>query len=105
MAGMTHMNKTSIHEYSGPHRVCNLAADQAQAELLEMRERIADLESERDSYREMAQVALTRCHHLTELVRFQRYCLNTRAPESWADFVVHADRYIENWLAQHEDAA
>jgi hypothetical protein len=92
----------STDEYTGPHRICNLAADALAAENLELRDRCADLESERETYREIATVALERCHYLTELVRVQKCCLNKQWYETWARFIVETDRDIEDWIRREK---
>ena len=80
-----------------------LSSDLEQAKIDSLLTRIEDLKSERDTYRAIAQVALERCHYLTQIVRTQRYCLTRRAFETWGDFIVHADRDIENLIAHDKE--
>ncbi len=47
-------------------RVNELLREHYALELLELRERVSDLESERDSYRELAQEAVHALHAVTE---------------------------------------
>jgi hypothetical protein len=54
-----------LHHHS-PHRICHLAADQAAAEILELEDRVIDLESDCKTYKMLACAALESVAALTE---------------------------------------
>lgn len=71
------------------------------AELIELERRIRELDAERNTYRELLQIALARLHRLTHIVYAQRRCLNDRTRE-YATSVFEETREIDEWLNEPE---
>jgi len=80
---MEHMNDTQIIPAKGrDHRICHMVAEHTTVELLELQDRVTDLEAERDSYREIATAGIHALHQahrreqrLRALVREQHAAL------------------------------
>lgn len=55
----------SNQQYSGPHAVCEIAADHQALQIMELRDRVRDLEGDNAAYRALACAALENVSALT----------------------------------------
>ena len=88
----------AVIETGAPHDVQRVLAVYADT-VLALEQRVRDVQSERDAYRELLQAALAKCHRLLALVRVQRRNLNDRTrdrEQTYAEELCDIDAWIDS---------